>query len=302
MSFAGGFHGRTFAALSCTHSKAIHKIDVPAFEWPVAPFPQLKYPLDQNEENNKEEEIRCLAEIKNIFEKRAQENKPVAGMIIEPVLSEGGDLHASKNFFMELRNLCSLFGAAFIVDEVQTGIVASGTFWAHQQWDLPIGFEPDFVIFSKRSLVGGYYYKDEFQPACGYRIFNTWMGDASKLLLFRGVLEVLEKDDLINGRHVRKVASAINDTLLNVKAKYQKNGVSPFVQNLRGLGTLIAFDCASTEVRDKLFSELRNRGVLVGVNGTQSIRFRPALNLTLEHCVEFSTVFESCVDDLSKVL
>ena len=61
MSFLGGFHGRTFAALTCTHSKELHKLDVPAFDWPVAPFPKLRYPLDRadNAAFNVEEEARC---------------------------------------------------------------------------------------------------------------------------------------------------------------------------------------------------------------------------------------------------
>ncbi|KAJ1964251.1 hypothetical protein GGI12_001548 [Dipsacomyces acuminosporus] len=45
LSFASAFHGRTFGALSTTRSKAIHKLDIPAFKWPRAPFPQLRYPL-----------------------------------------------------------------------------------------------------------------------------------------------------------------------------------------------------------------------------------------------------------------
>ncbi len=48
MSFTGGFHGRSLGALSATRSKAIHKVDIPAFHWPVAPFPQLKYPLEEH--------------------------------------------------------------------------------------------------------------------------------------------------------------------------------------------------------------------------------------------------------------
>ncbi|KAJ2394682.1 hypothetical protein GGI05_001928, partial [Coemansia sp. RSA 2603] len=52
MSFSAGFHGRTFGALSTTRSKAIHKLDIPAFAWPRAPFPQLRYPLDKHAEAN----------------------------------------------------------------------------------------------------------------------------------------------------------------------------------------------------------------------------------------------------------
>lgn len=33
------FHGRLFGSLSATRSKAIHKLDVPAFDWPVCPWP-----------------------------------------------------------------------------------------------------------------------------------------------------------------------------------------------------------------------------------------------------------------------
>ena len=58
---AGLFHTGT---LSCTHSKAIHKLDIPAFDWPIAPFPQLQYPLREFERENADEERRCLAEVR----------------------------------------------------------------------------------------------------------------------------------------------------------------------------------------------------------------------------------------------
>merc|ERR1711865_235880 len=155
-------------------------------------------------------------------------------MIIEPVLSEGGDLHASANFFKGLQKACKDFDSAFIVDEVQTGICVSGQMWAHQAWDLEES--PDFVVFSKKALLGGYYYKDEFQPAQGYRIFNTWMGDATKLLQFKSVLETIEKDGL--GDVVMQVSAKLNAALQQSASTHPK-----FVKNIRGVGTIIAFDC-----------------------------------------------------------
>lgn len=50
--------------LSTTHTKAIQKVDVPAFDWPIAPFPKLRYPLAQYEHENAQEEKRCLEEVK----------------------------------------------------------------------------------------------------------------------------------------------------------------------------------------------------------------------------------------------
>ena len=49
--------------LATTHSKAIHKIDIPSFDWPIAPFPRLKYPLEDFVKENQQEEARCLEEV-----------------------------------------------------------------------------------------------------------------------------------------------------------------------------------------------------------------------------------------------
>jgi 4-aminobutyrate aminotransferase/(S)-3-amino-2-methylpropionate transaminase len=218
------------------------------------------------------------------------QGRPVAGMIIEPVLSEGGDLHASRTFFSSLQKACKEYGAAFIVDEVQTGICCSGHMWAHEAWGLDES--PDFVCFSKKALLGGYYYKDEFQPPQGYRVFNTWMGDATKLLLFKEVLGVIEKEGL------QEKVTAVGQQLWRILE--QASGTHPdYVSNLRGVGTILAFDCYSPAHRDELANHLRNNGVLVGTNGTQSIRFRPALNFSPLHVNEFQGVFVETLQQLS---
>jgi len=65
LSFSGSFHGRTLGVLSTTHSKYVHKLDVPAFDWPMARFPVYKYPLHENLRENEQEDDRCLAEVYN---------------------------------------------------------------------------------------------------------------------------------------------------------------------------------------------------------------------------------------------
>jgi len=42
-----GYHGRTAAALSATHSKHYQKIDIPTFDWPTAEFPKYKFAYTQ---------------------------------------------------------------------------------------------------------------------------------------------------------------------------------------------------------------------------------------------------------------
>lgn len=43
------------------------QVDIPAFDWPAAPFPELKYPLSENIEHNAAEEKRCLEEYEDII-------------------------------------------------------------------------------------------------------------------------------------------------------------------------------------------------------------------------------------------
>jgi 4-aminobutyrate aminotransferase / (S)-3-amino-2-methylpropionate transaminase len=67
LSFANSFHGRGFGSLSTTRSKAIHKLDIPSFNWPQARFPALKYPLEKYEAENRTEEQKCLEEVEQLI-------------------------------------------------------------------------------------------------------------------------------------------------------------------------------------------------------------------------------------------
>lgn len=88
LSFKQAFHGRLLGSLSTTASKAIHKVDIPAFDWPKASFPNLKYPIDQHAEYNQRVEKKALEEVDSILAKGK-----VAGVVVEPIQSEGGDNH-----------------------------------------------------------------------------------------------------------------------------------------------------------------------------------------------------------------
>ena len=110
---------RTNDSAELTRSKPIHKLDVAAFDWPVAPFPKLKYPLMRTSVNA-EEEKRCLERGQDLAnsEERLSRRR---GSDCRARQAEGGDNHATPSFFRGLRQLCTKHGASFIVDEVQTG-------------------------------------------------------------------------------------------------------------------------------------------------------------------------------------
>nr|CAD7408164.1 unnamed protein product [Timema cristinae] len=161
LSFHGAFHGRTLGVLSTTHSKYIHKIDIPAFDWPIASFPQYKYPLEENKRENEAEDKKCLAEVEDLIVQYKNKGIPVAGIVVEPIQSEGGDNEASPQFFQQLQRIGVKHGAALLIDEVQTGGGPTGKMWCHEHFNLDS--PPDIVTFSKKMQLGGYYMKSDLK-------------------------------------------------------------------------------------------------------------------------------------------
>ncbi|KAF1918206.1 aminotransferase class-III-domain-containing protein, partial [Ampelomyces quisqualis] len=233
LSFKSGFHGRLFGSLSTTRSKPIHKLDIPAFDWPQAPFPMLKYPLSEHAAENAAEEQRCLAETERLIN---EWHAPPAAVVVEPVQSEGGDNHASPTFFRGLRHLTKKHNVLFIVDEVQTGVGATGKFWAHEHWNL--SSPPDMVTFSKKAQTAGYYYgNNDLRPNQPYRQFNTWMGDPARAILFRSIIREIHRLDLV--RNTAATGHHLYAGLERLAERFPGE-----IQNLRGKGqgTFIAWD------------------------------------------------------------
>ncbi|KAK7987584.1 hypothetical protein PG989_007899 [Apiospora arundinis] len=266
MSFKTAFHGRLFGSLSTTRSKPIHKLDIPAFDWPQATFPLLKYPLEEHVEENAKAE---------------------ADSIAEPIQSEGGDNHASPAFFRKLREVTAKHNVLLIVDEVQTGVGATGKFWAHDHWDLPS--PPDMVTFSKKAQTAGYYFGNpELRPNKPYRQFNTWMGDPARCLLFRAIIDEVQRLDLV--ANTAKVGDYLFGKLEELAKKYPEE-----FKNLRGKnrGTFIAFDNPN---RDQFIAKVKKLGVNIGGSGVSAVRLRPMLIFEKQHADILLETLEKAVN------
>lgn len=261
ISFQRGFHGRLMGTLSATRSKPMHKVDVPALShWPAAPFPE-----------NAQDEERCLDAVDRLM----RENR-VAALVVEPVLSEGGDLHARPEFFRGLREITRRHEVALICDEVQTGVGATGRFWAHEYWGADAA--PDMVVFAKKMQASGFYLRPEFMPPHAYRIFSTWNGDPLRALQAGVIINTVR--DLMLTQRVERVGHYLLGEMRSMSGGSK-------LQNLRGLGTFIAFDMPDAQSRDDLVVRMRNRGVVIGGSGERTVRLRPALIFDTAHADVF---------------
>lgn len=207
-------------------------------------------------------------------------------MVTEPIQSEGGDNLATPYFFQNLQRIAKEKNIIFIMDEVQTGLCATGKLWAHEYFDLPS--PPDMMTFAKKMQSGGYYYKDELRVDLAYRVFNTWLGDPVRILYLEAIIEQIKKDNLI------ELNRNVGEYMLNVLKAYCSE-YPDLINSARGLGTFQAFNGVTPEVRDKIISKLKNQGVLIGASGNSSIRLRPALTFTKKHADIF-------LDKLNSVL
>lgn len=286
MSFKTAFHGRLFGSLSTTRSKPIHKLDIPAFDWPQATFPLLKYPLEEHVEENRKAEQDSLAEVEHLL---TTWHLPPCAVIVEPIQSEGGDNHASPAFFQGLRDVTKKHGVLLIVDEVQTGVGATGKFWAHEHWNLTT--PPDMVTFSKKAQTAGYYFGNpELRPNKPYRQFNTWMGDPVRAILFRAIIEEVEKHGLVE--QTARVGDYLFGKIQQLGDKYPGQ-----FANLRGKGqgTFIAFD---NPKRDEFLKVAKTLGINIGGSGASAVRLRPMLTFEEKHADILVEALEKIVTSL----
>ena len=123
VALEGGFHGRTLGALSATGQPA---------KWegfgPLVPGVSFARP---NDVESLEAALAPAAD--------------TALLLLEPVLGEGGVIPLEPSFAQAAAELAREIGALLCVDEVQTGIGRTGTFFAYEQ----LGIEPDLVTLAK---------------------------------------------------------------------------------------------------------------------------------------------------------
>jgi len=291
--FKQAFHGRSGYTLSLTNTADPRKYQYfPKFDWPRILNPKLQFPI--TEENLEETISQERLALIHIEEAILSNPDKVACIIIEPIQAEGGDNHFRNEFFVEVRKLCDDNEVLLIFDEVQTGIGITGKMWAFQHFTA----KPDIISFGKKTQVCGCLAnKEKFDEVPNNvfressRINSTFGGNFIDMLRFQLVMEVIEKENLVE--NARVVGDYLLEGLKNLAEKFPEK-----ISNARGRGLMCAIDLPSTEQRDLLQKELYNDDLLILGCGTQSLRFRPHLNVSKE---EIQLALDKIAANISKI-
>jgi len=288
--FREAFHGRTGYTLSLTNTADPRKhMYFPKFDWPRIVNPKLHFPITSKTlTQTVATEAQAVAEIEAAV--RAREDD-IAALIIEPIQGEGGDNHFRPEFFAELRRLADAHAFMFIVDEVQTGLGATGTMWAIEQ----MGVKPDIIAFGKKAQVCGIIVGPRVDEVpdnvfhVSSRLNSTWGGNLVDMVRSQRYLEIIEEENLVE--NAGRTGKALLDGLEQLAAG------TDLIENVRGRGMLLAFDLPDTRARDLFRGLLMANGVLALKSGHRSIRFRPMLDLDNTAVEEGLAAIEKSVYD-----
>lgn len=284
LHFDKAFHGRSGYTLSLTNTEPNKIKYFPKFDWPRISSPAMRFPVTA--ENTKlvvDDELVALAQAERYFELYKDD---IACIIVEPIQGEGGDRHFRNEFHLALRKMADKHEALLIYDEVQTGVGITGKFWAHQHY-----VNPDIIAFGKKAQVCGILASkklDEIDNHCfktSSRINSTWGGNLIDMVRFQGILEIIEEDNLVQN------SAMVGEYLLNQLQKLGKD--YEHITNARGKGLMCAFDLPDAHSRKAFLDESFKAGLMILPCGTNSIRFRPPLNVTKEQINEGLGIVES---------
>ena len=257
----GGFHGRTAGALAVTGKSSIR-----------APFGPFGY------------DVRFVPFGDAVALKKAV-GPDTAAVITEPCLGEGGVVPAPPGYLAAAREICDLNGALLVIDEVQTGIGRTGTWFACQRE----GVRPDVLTLAK-GLGGGL----PIGACIGTGQLATAFAKGEHGSTFGGnpvacaaALAVLDTVDLAQ---VASVGDRLAAGLAAVK--------HPLLRGVRGTGLLLAAVLAGP-LAPQLELSARRHGFLVNAVQPDAIRLAPPLVLSAAEADEFVAAFPAILDEVS---
>jgi L-lysine 6-transaminase len=285
------FHGRSGYTMSLTNTDPNKVQYFPKFDWPRIPSPMIQFPLSEHEVDVDEREKAAIEAAEQAFAKKPHE---IAAIIIEPIQSEGGDHHFRPSFFKALRQLASDNDALLIYDEVQTGVGATGKWWAYQHH----GVAPDICVFAKKLQVGGIFVGNRIDDVGNNvfvkpgRINSTWGGGLVDMVRATRILEIIVEENLLENAAQR--GAELLSGLQKIQSRHK------IVSNARGQGLLCAIDLPDQATRDSAIKRAFADGMLVLACGKKSLRFRPTLNVTPEIIQEGLARLEAAITEVSK--
>ena len=296
IAFVGGFHGRTFGAVSLTTSSARYRRNYHPLLPSVfhAPYPYCyRCPMGRRAGDCS---LECLSYVEWMFEHIVTPEE-VACVIIEPVLGEGGYVVPPQEYMAGLREITEKQEILFISDEVQTGFGRTGSWFASQHF----GIEPDIIVLAKAiagglplSAVGGRKeLMERWKPGAHGTTFG---GNPVSARASLEVINIIEKEGLLE--NVRTVGEYALEELGRLKSRY------PCIGDVRGLGFMLGIEFVRADgspdpdLLERVMDGCIERGLIIVECGTHKniARLMPPLMTSREEMQQAISILEEAIE------
>jgi 2,2-dialkylglycine decarboxylase (pyruvate) len=234
VSFARSWHGMTQAAANATYSSG-RKGYGPSVPGNFAIPTPNRYRPDFTTPEGELDWQRQLDFGFDLID--AQSVGSLAACIVEPILSSGGVLEPPPGYLAALQRKCRERGMLLILDEAQTGLCRTGTWYAFER----DGVVPDILTLSKTLGAGlplaAVVTSREIEQTAhdrGFLFFTTHVSDPFVAAVGNTVLDVLERDKL--DLRARELGGVLADGLRELATRHSVIG------DVRGRGLLVGLE------------------------------------------------------------
>jgi acetylornithine/N-succinyldiaminopimelate aminotransferase len=248
ITFTGSFHGRSSAGIAAAGSEKMTK----GFGPLLPGFVHLEFG-DHD----------ALTE--------AAKSGTVAGILVEPILGEGGIKVLPDACLKGLRDLCDGHGILMMLDEVQCGVGRTGKLFAHE-W---AGVTPDIMMVAK-GIGGGFPLgavlatEDAASGMTAGTHGSTYGGNPLACAVGGAVMDIVADDAFL--AEVNRKASSMRQKLEGLVASHPD-----VFESVRGTGLMLGLKCKAVNM--DVVTAGYDHNLLVVPAADNVIRLLPALNI-----------------------
>lgn len=259
VALENSFHGRTMAALSATGQEVYHNFFFPFVEGFV------------------------FAKANDIKDTITKLTNDVCAVMLEMVQGEGGVIPLEKEYVQAVAQACQEKDILLIIDEVQTGIGRTGSFFSYQQFDI----QPDLVSCAKGLggglPIGAVLFGEKTEEVFTYGDHGSTFG--GNPVVCAGAVEILQKIDTPFLQEVQKKGQQYKEALQKM----------PHVTNVSGMGMMLGI---SLDIDSKpVIQAAMEKGLLV-LSAKTKIRLLPPLTISKEEMQEGLHILQEVLEQI----
>lgn len=297
IAFKGGFHGRTYGAISLNSSKVAQR----AFFGPLLPgVLHIPYANPYRCANGCApgacgDACNPVRLLETDWFVNHVDPREVAAIFVEPILGEGGYVVPSAGFLQDLRRLCDAHGILLVFDEVQSGIGRTGRMFAAEHF----GVMPDILLSAKGIAsgmpLGAIIAREAVMTWPRGSHGSTYGGNPVCCAAALATLDVVE--GLLDS--VRDTGAHLQSDLKALQRSH------PVIGDVRGVGLMVGAEFVQPNTREPASAYVADleqlafqRGLLLLSCGKSTIRFAPPLVVGRHEVDVMLGVLGACLQEL----